>query len=252
MSKIEKVEMKDISLDDLKVLVESLENNEDDIIKKPDYKTLDEDVPIKEPDYKTLVKNGVLEVQEQEDIKNLYEEIRLNKEKIAAEKERLVQEAADKEELKNKSLIKASAELLPDKKEDPLLSDKIDSLTKLQENQKLLISRLQTQLDSLGGGGETRLQYLDDIVGIATNLNAYDGMVLQVDVSGPVGKKFKFGNSGSGSGSVGVQTVGGYVGSGATTLKFIGSGVDGVTIPSAGVSTITIDSPNSTIMGMLF
>jgi|TARA_X000001382_G_scaffold119939_1_gene101120 hypothetical protein len=51
---------------------------------------------------------------------------------------------------------------------------------------------------------------------------------------------------------VGVQTVGGYVGSGATTLKFIGSGVDGVTIPSAGVSTITIDSPNSTIMGMLF
>ena len=32
MSKIEKVEMKDISLDDLKVLVESLENNEDDSV----------------------------------------------------------------------------------------------------------------------------------------------------------------------------------------------------------------------------
>lgn len=51
---------------------------------------------------------------------------------------------------------------------------------------------------------------------------------------------------------IGVQTVGGYVGGGATTLKFIGSGVDGVTIPSAGVSTITIDSPNSIIMGMIF
>ena len=189
MSKIEKVEMKDISLDDLKVLVESLENNEDDIIKKPDYKTLDEDVPIKEPDYKTLVKNGVLEVQEQEDIKNLYEEIRLNKEKIAAEKERLVQEAADKEELKNKSLIKASAELLPDKKEDPLLSDKIDSLTKLQENQKLLISRLQTQLGSLGGGGEVQLKYLDDVVGIATNASTYDGKFLKYDHSV---KKFEF------------------------------------------------------------
>ena len=53
---------------------------------------------------------------------------------------------------------------------------------------------VQQQISTIGGGGETRLQYLDDIVGIATNLNAYDGMVLQVDVNGPAGKKFKFGN----------------------------------------------------------
>ena len=53
----------------------------------------------------------------------------------------------------------------------------------------------------MGGGGETRLQYLDDIAGIATNINAYDGMVLQIDLS-QTGedkhKKFKFAPGGGG------------------------------------------------------
>ena len=39
---------------------------------------------------------------------------------------------------------------------------------------------------------------------------------------------------------VGIATAGGYVGSGATTLKFIGAGVSAITTPSAGVSTIHI------------
>ena len=39
---------------------------------------------------------------------------------------------------------------------------------------------------------------------------------------------------------VGIATAGGYVGSGATTLKFIGAGVSAITAPSAGVSTIHI------------
>jgi len=87
------------------------------------------------------------------------------------------------------------------KNSDPLtpLNQNFVTLDQLQKHYKVFVERVQYQLASIGGGGETRLQYLDDIVGIATNLNAYDGMVLQVDVSGPVGKKFKFGNSGSGS-----------------------------------------------------
>ena len=129
--------MKEITLDDLKVLVESLDNNED--------------IPVKQPEYKTLVEDGVREVQE--NVKNLYEEIRINQEKIAAEKA----------ELEKKTLIESSVELLPERTEDPLLSDKIDSLAKLQENQKLLINRLQVQLGSLGGGGEVRLEFLDDV-----------------------------------------------------------------------------------------
>ena len=39
---------------------------------------------------------------------------------------------------------------------------------------------------------------------------------------------------------VGIATAGGYVGSGATTLKFIGAGVSVITAPSAGISTIHI------------
>lgn len=54
-------------------------------------------------------------------------------------------------------------------------------------------------------------------------LPAIDGSQLQGIISG-----------------VGIATAGGYVGSGATTLKFIGAGVSAITAPSAGVSTIHI------------
>ena len=129
--------MKEITLDDLRVLVESLDDNKI--------------IPQKQPEHKTLVDDGVREIQE--NVKNLYEEIRINEEKIAAEKA----------ELEKKTLVESSVELLPEKTEDHLLSDKVDSLVKLQENQKLLISRLQRQLGSLGGGGEVRLEFLDDV-----------------------------------------------------------------------------------------
>ena len=100
------------------------------------------------------------------------------------------------------------------KSSDPLtpLDQKFVTLDQLQDHYRLFVNRIQQQISTIGGGGETRLQYLDDIVGIATNLNAYDGMVLQVDVNGPAGKKFKFGGSvGAGgtwsSDSIGVSTT---------------------------------------------
>jgi len=46
-------------------------------------------------------------------------------------------------------------------------------------------------LSTLGGGGETRLKYLDDIVGIATNAAAYDQKFLAYDASI---QKFEFKN----------------------------------------------------------
>lgn len=48
----------------------------------------------------------------------------------------------------------------------------------LQKHYSLFLNRVQQQLSTLGGGGETRLKYLDDIVGIATNASAYDGKYL--------------------------------------------------------------------------
>jgi hypothetical protein len=67
-----------------------------------------------------------------------------------------------------------------EKNSDPLtpLDQKFATLEDLEKHYKLFLSRIQQQLSTIGGGGETRLRYLDDVVGIATNSGAYDGKVL--------------------------------------------------------------------------
>jgi hypothetical protein len=71
------------------------------------------------------------------------------------------------------------------KNSDPLtpLDQKFVTLDQLQEHYRLFINRIQQQLSTLGGGGETQLKYLDDIVGIATNASAYDGKYLKYNHS---------------------------------------------------------------------
>ena len=163
--------MKEITLDDLRVLVESLEN---------------EETPTVQSEHKTLVDDGVREIQE--NVKDLYKEIKENQKKIDEQKA-----------LEQKALLEESVKILPDLKEqnsDPLLSDKIDSLAELQANQKLLISRLQRQLGSLGGGGEVRLEFLDDVDRDSVKV---DGKVLSYQAS--TGKFVGVTNSGGGGGS---------------------------------------------------
>ena len=94
--------------------------------------------------------------------------------------------------------------------EDPLtpLDQKFVTYERLQENYQLFVNRVQQQLASFGGGGETKLQYLDDIVGIATNLNAYNGYVLKVDTSLDAPYKFKFAEE-SGSSNTGYANTAG-------------------------------------------
>ena len=84
---------------------------------------------------------------------------------------------------------------------DPLtpLNQNFVTLDQLQEHYRLFINRIQQQLSTFGGGGETKLKYLDDIVGIATNASIYDGMFLSYDHT--LGKfKFKAVSGGGGSG----------------------------------------------------
>ena len=90
-----------------------------------------------------------------------------------------------KEEPKDE-LIEKSLGLLAEpsdvkQKNDPLtpLDQKFATLDDLQKHYSTFLSRIQQQLSTLGGGGETRLRYLDDIVGIATNSGAYNGKYLQ-------------------------------------------------------------------------
>ncbi len=80
---------------------------------------------------------------------------------------------------------------------DPLtpLDKQFPSLKSLADHYRLFVNRVQTQMASIGGGGAVDLQYLDDIAGITTNLSAYDGMFLKVDLEQTgihTGKKFKF------------------------------------------------------------
>lgn len=93
-----------------------------------------------------------------------------------------------KEELEEpkEDLIEKSLGLLAEpsdvkQQNDPLtpLDQKFATLDHLQKHYKLFLSRIQQQLSTVGGGGETRLRYLDDIVGIATNSGAYNGKYLQ-------------------------------------------------------------------------
>jgi hypothetical protein len=93
-----------------------------------------------------------------------------------------------KEELEKpkNELIERSLGLLAEpsnvkQQKDPLtpLDQKFATLEDLEKHYKLFLSRIQQQLSTIGGGGETRLRYLDDVVGVATNSAAYDGAFLQ-------------------------------------------------------------------------
>jgi hypothetical protein len=91
-----------------------------------------------------------------------------------------------KEELKEPTLIEKSLGLLAEpsnvkQQNDPLtpLDQKFATLDDLQKHYSTFLSRIQQQLSTLGGGGETQLRYLDDVVGIATNSSFYDDKFLQ-------------------------------------------------------------------------
>jgi hypothetical protein len=91
-----------------------------------------------------------------------------------------------KEELKEPTLIEKSLGLLAEPsnikvQQDPItpLDQKFATLDDLHKHYSTFLSRIQQQLSTLGGGGETKLKYLDDIVGIATNPSVYDQKFLQ-------------------------------------------------------------------------
>jgi hypothetical protein len=65
--------------------------------------------------------------------------------------------------------------------QDPItpLDQKFATLDDLQKHYSTFLSRIQQQLSTLGGGGETRLRYLDDVVGVATNPGSYNKGLLE-------------------------------------------------------------------------
>ncbi len=141
------------------------------------------------------------------------------------------------------------------KNSDPLTP--LVSVEDLNKHYTLFINRIQQQLSTLGGGGETQLKYLDDIVGIATNASVYDGKFLKYDHS--VGKFIFETVSGGVVGSAGTWSVDSV---GINTIKNVGIGttakdgyklyVEGdvrVTgIVTIGSSSITLDGNSNRII----
>ena len=85
--------------------------------------------------------------------------------------EEVLEELEDhKEELEEPTLIEKSLGLLAEpsdvkKQNDPLtpLDQKFATLDDLQKHYSTFLTRIQQQLSTLGGGGETRLEFLDDV-----------------------------------------------------------------------------------------
>jgi hypothetical protein len=127
-------------------------------------------------------------IKNQKEVKTLKEfESIFNSEELEIKKYVENQLEQKSEEItKEEPLIEKSLGLLAEpsnvkQQNDPLtpLDQKFATLDDLQNHYKLFLNRIQQQLSTLGGGGETRLRYLDDIVGVATNSSAYNGKYLQ-------------------------------------------------------------------------
>lgn len=142
------------------------------------------------------------------------------------------------------------------KNSDPLtpLNKNYVTLEQLQEHYRLFINRIQQQLSTIGGGGETRLKYLDDIVGIATNASAYDGKFLKYNHST---ESFVFETVSGGGGesywastSAGIHTLS-NVGVGTTAksdFKLFVEGNAKITgILTVGNQSVTIDGTNNIV-----
>ncbi len=134
-------------------------------------------------------------------------------------------------------------EPLNSKNQDPLtpLDQKFVTINQLQDHYRLFLGRIQQQLSTLGGGGETKLQYLDDIVGIATNASVYDGKFLKYNHT--LGK-FEFVTVSGTGGSSDYASVAGI----ATyaSVAGIATNAQGLTgTPSITVASVTASNLNS-------
>ena len=148
---------------------------------------------------------------------------------------------------------------------DPLAKTDFVTFDQLKQHYSLFLDRISTQLATLGGGGETQLMYLDDVVGIATNPSSYDGKYLKYNHAirkfvfsdvGPIGitteiqnlnNVLGLGNTSSLGIKVGVSTFNGVTVGGATTALLVQGNVRVIGILTVGSGTVVIDGTNNSI-----
>ena len=117
--------------------------------------------------------------------------------------------------------------------EDPLtpLNQNFVTYEKLQENYQLFVNRVQQQLASFGGGGEVRLEFLDDI---DRDTALVDGKFLKYQAST---KTFVGSDASGGGGGGGSQTLDEVLSEGNSSSTGISVGISTATKLHVGVDT---------------
>jgi hypothetical protein len=121
--------------------------------------------------FEDLLSSKEMEPNIEEEIEEIVEVVEELQEELEEPKNKLIERSLGL--LSEPSDVKVQKDTLTP------LDQKFATLEDLEKHYKLFLSRIQQQLSTVGGGGETRLRYLDDIVGIATNSGAYNNKFLQ-------------------------------------------------------------------------
>ena len=159
---------------------------------------------------KSSIKEPKFYDEDIEELRNIVEEIK-KKQKIFSLSESSLSESTEK----NKENLLSS------------IDQNFATLDDLQNHYKIFINRVQQQLASLGGGGETRLEFLDDVDRISAKTDGYylkyeasigKFVGAAVSVSGgsqTLQETLEFGNNSSLGMSVGVLTATSFIGDGS-------------------------------------
>ncbi len=165
-------------------------------------------------------------------------------------------EKFNEETILNESAISEPPET---KNTDPLtpLDQNFVTLDQLKEHYRLFVNRVQQQLATIGGGGETRLEFLDDIDRTTAKTNNYylkydaslDKWVGDAGSGGGAGSQtldqtLILGNTSTLGMSVGVITASSFVGNGSALTNIQYSSTSGIATyaNNAGVSTYATSS----------
>ena len=236
----------------------------------PEVKYYDEDIQGLNEEVQDLYKKvSSIKIPDQDkyikEVKGLYSSFEEKNHRLL-EKINYLEEVFEKfnEETLTEGLLDEPPEV---KNSDPLtpLDQNFVTLTQLQEHYRLFINRIQQQLASIGGGGETRLEFLDDVDRDSAKVN---GRFLKYDAAsgkwiGALGgaggsqtldDTLGLGNTSSLGMSVGLSTatrlIVDPVGGGTTfTEDLVVKGNARVTgILSIGTGTITLDPNDNAIV----
>jgi len=172
----------------------------------PEVKYYDDEIGTLQSDVNDLFKKvSLIKITDGKQIEKLQEDYQKNNQ-ILNQKIKNLEEIF---EYFNKSQEEALKEELAEPPEtnnsDPLtpLNQEFVTFKQLQDHYRTFINRIQQQISTIGGGGETQLKYLDDIVGISSNPEEYDGKYLKYNHTI---RKFEFstivGESGEFSGTL--------------------------------------------------